>query len=271
MGSISTVATYLNENAESLANEIVDEIIHRFDFEVPEDEIKQGIIVYTEFIEFLAKAVTSPEITVPQEIIDWSKKNAEREASLMGRISNVIERYHDTRLVFIERMTKITMEHGLSTEEVVLVNKRINSMLDISITETILAFERVSSSIIKQSQIEVNELSAPIVPIHDDIAVLPLIGSFDYDRVEHLLNKIVPRIPERNVKNLIIDFSGLLTIDEDVAGYIFNVNDVLRLLGINVIVTGIRPDLAATVVSRGIDLSALSTYATVKQAIASMK
>ncbi|WP_110928685.1 STAS domain-containing protein [Bacillus massiliglaciei] len=270
MSSISKVGKYLNENAKDLANEIVDEIVDRFTFTVPKPEIEQAKVVYFQFIQFIGEAVTSPEIIVPQEILDWSKQNAEQEASLRGRISNIIERYYDTRLVFIDRMTDIAIDHGLSTKDVIRVTKWVNCILDVSITETVREFERFTQDLIKHRQKEINKLSAPIVPIQDSIAVLPLVGSFDYDRVEHLVTSVVSKIAGLNIECLIIDFSGIETIDAEIAGYIFNMYDALRLLGIHVIATGIRPDLANQVVRSGIDLSTLTTYATVKQAIESM-
>ncbi|PLR77361.1 anti-anti-sigma factor [Bacillus sp. V3-13] len=271
MNSISTVAKYLTENANSLAIEIVDEILDKFEFTVPEEEIKQAIVVYKEFIGFLGQALISTEMKVPDGLIEWSKRNGEREAALMGRISSIIGRYPDTRLVFSERINKIILSFGLSAEDVIFVNKRLNLMLDISITETIIAFERLTDNILKTRQGQINELSAPIVPIQEGVAVLPLIGSVDFERAEHLLNKVVPKIPQLRVECLIIDFSGIVTIDAEVAGHIFNIYDVLRLLGINVIMTGIRPELATKVVHRGIDFSSFTTYSNVMQAIESIK
>lgn len=269
MNSIAAVAKYFIENAELLASEIVDDIIAKFEFEVPKEEIEQAIIVYTAFIGFLGESITREDEQISEDLIKWSKWNGEREASLMGKISSIIERYPDTRWVFIKRITAITMEHGLTTEEVTLVNRRTNYMFDISIKETILAFERLTANIIKERTREINELSAPVVPIQDGMAVLPLIGSIDSDRAEHLLNNVVPRISELKVECLIMDFSGIVTINTEVATLLFNIYDILGLLGIKIIATGIRPDLAARVVRDGIDFSTIRTYATVKQAIES--
>lgn len=270
MNSIASVAKYFTENAELLADEIVGDIIAKFEFEVPKEEIEQAIIVYAAFIGFLGKAITRGDEKVSEELIEWSKWNGEREASMMGKVSSIIERYPDTRLVFIKRITAITMEHGLTIEEITMINRQTNYMFDISITETIRAYERFIENVIKERTREINELSAPVVPIQDGMAVLPLIGSIDADRTEHLLNNVVPRISELGIECLIMDFSGIVTINTKVATHLFNIYDILSLLGITIIATGIRPDLAARVVRDGIDFSAVKTYATVKQAIESL-
>nr|WP_231618159.1 STAS domain-containing protein [Fictibacillus sp. 23RED33] len=142
-------------------------------------------------------------------------------------------------------------------------------MLDVSINETVLAFERKSEEILEKTRSELRELSTPVVPIENGLAVLPLIGSIDADRTEHLMNFVLPKIPELQVECLIMDFSGIVVMDTEVAGHIFNVYRVLGLLGIEVLVTGLRPALAISAVSEGIDFSSIKTFANVKQAIES--
>jgi rsbT co-antagonist protein RsbR len=277
LNSISDVAEYLTENADVLAINIVNDIMQRVEIQFSEEELKYYYKVYAEFIGLLAEAIVSNENKAPSGFIEMSKKNGERQAALKGRISSIIGRYPDIRLGLIEHITNVSIQHGLSAEDTVRVNKRVNFMLDTTVTETILAFERLTDNIIDEREREINEkqraineLSAPIVPIQDGLAILPLIGTVDSYRVEHILNKVLPDIPRLKIECLIIDFSGIVTIDTEVASHLFRVYDVLRLLGINVVFTGIRPDLATKAISGGIDFSSIKTYANVKQAIESM-
>ncbi|RFU66163.1 STAS domain-containing protein [Bacillus sp. V59.32b] len=274
MKSFSAVAKYLTDHAEPLAIKIVDDIIQRLEIEFSKEELEYYYNVYAQFIVLSAEGITLDGYEVPQGFIEMSRKNGERQAQLKGRISSIIGRYPQIRYGLIEQITQVSIEHGLSTEESVAVNKRVNFMLDTTVTETILAFERQTDSVIDEREKEINEkqraineLSAPIVPIQDGIAILPLIGTFDPERVEHVFDKVIPSIPRLQVNYLIIDFSGILTIDTYVASQLFNVYDVLRLLGISVVFTGIRPDLATKSISTGIDFSAIKTYSNVRQAI----
>ncbi|MDO6849699.1 STAS domain-containing protein [Priestia megaterium] len=271
MKEIIGVARYLNDNAEMLANEIVQKISQSPNFEALKDELEQAIIVYTEFIRFLGKSLHSSKNNVPEGLVEWSKTNGKRTASQRERISIIITRYPPTRLVFIERLTKISIEHGLSSEEVVFINKRFNYLLDISISETVIVFEQVKDEMVKKAQQEVLKLSVPVVPIQDKIAVLPLIGSIDSERAEYILENVILKILEMKVEYLIVDFSGILNIDTIAERYLFDIYSVLRLQGIEVVMTGIRPELAQTVVRNGIDFSSIKTYATVKQAIATQE
>jgi rsbT co-antagonist protein RsbR len=271
MSSISNIAEYLIKNAESLAVEVVGDVLHRMKLEIPEWEKEQAITMYIDFFRFLGKSITCEEGTVPEELLAWSKKNGEQEVISGKNISEIIVRYPPTRISFTEILTKIGLKYKLPIEEFALVTKRINHMLDISVNETVFAFERLRDKIIKETQREMAELSAPIVPIQEGIAVLPLIGSIDSYRATYILEKVVPKVAELKIEHLIADFSGILTIDTAIAHYLFNIQNVLRLLGIKTIVTGIRPEVAQTVVNGGIDMSSIKTYANVKQALESIK
>ncbi|MDN4074210.1 STAS domain-containing protein [Fictibacillus terranigra] len=267
MNSFITMAHYLLENSGTLASDIVDEIVVRFRFDVPEEEIDQAKSMYDEFLVFLAQSLDCQEGSVPEALLSWSKGNGETAARSQLEISQIIIRYTDTRMVLADFLTDIGMEFGLNTREVVMVIKRVNLMLDLSINETVIAFERYKDRVIHEAQKEIMELSTPIVPIQDGIAILPLIGTIDSNRSDHLLNRVVPKISPLGVKYLILDFSGIITIDTEVARHIFTVHSVLALLGIDIAVTGIRPELASRIINAGIDFTSIKVYGNVKQAI----
>ncbi|WML48764.1 STAS domain-containing protein [Neobacillus sp. PS3-34] len=270
MTAVTTFVDYLNNNANQLSNDIVDEIISKFDVQISKAETNQAKSMYVEFLGFLAESITCTEGSVPESLVAWSKENGERAAAMQGKVSNILVRYPDTRIVFADYMMKIGLDYKLTTEEIVLIIKRVNHMLDLSLNETVFAFERHTDQIIKSAQDEIIELASPVVPIHEGLAVLPLIGSIDSLRAEHLLNKVVPQIPSYQVECLIIDFSGIVNIDMEVARHIFMIYDVLLLLGIKVVFTGIRPKLAKNVINSGINFSSFQVYANVKQAIESI-
>jgi rsbT co-antagonist protein RsbR len=273
MNSVAMAAKYIIENAQSIAIEIVEYNIDKLDFEVPE-ALKSNLIIFqTDFIKFLGKAVTfTDEQQVVQGFHEWYKKYEQQaEPAQTVKVSSIVAPYADVRLLFNKRLTSISKQHGLSLEDAAMIQNRLNYMLDMGLTKSIVSFEEHTEKESKKRRAELIELASPIVPIQDGIAVLPLIGSVDYERAEHLLTRTVPRVSELRVQNLIIDFSGLVHIDTEVAGHIFNIYKVLRLIGINVIFTGIRPDLARKVVNGGINLSLVKTYSNVKNAIESME
>lgn len=267
MEPILNVARHLKENAESLAGTIVDDIVPTFPQAVSKQEIEQAKVVYSEFLEFLGLSLLSEEANVHTELLDWSKKNGELQASLGQPISKVIVRYPSTRSIFIDHLTAVSMAYQLPVLEMINLTKRFNYLLDISLNETILAFERLSEEKFNASRRQINELSAPIVSVQEGVGVLPLIGLIDHERAHYLLENVVPRISALDIEMLIVDFSGILIIDSQVADQLIKISSVLKLLGIHVASTGIRPAIAQAMIHEGVNLSAIRSYATVKQAL----
>lgn len=267
MEPILNVARHLRENAKSLSSTIVDDIVPTFPQAVSEREIEQAKIVYSEFMEFLGMSLLNPKENVHTELVEWSKQNGELQAALGQPISKVIARYPSTRSIFIDHLTAISMAYQLPALEMMNLNKRFNYLLDISLNETVFAFERLTEEKLRANRRQINELSAPIVSIQEGIGVLPLIGLIDGERAQYLMEHIVPKIPSLNIEMLIVDFSGILIIDNQVADQLIKISSMLKLLGINVVSTGIRPRIAQAMIREGVNLSTIRSYATVKQAL----
>ena len=271
MDPIQKVGQYLVDHAEEIIGEMMEVTLETVQYEVTEEMIQASIKQNVEFLQLLADSFNASDEDAVEELLKWSKKQGEQQASLLARLSEFLKIYAGQRLMYLSRISKISIEHGLSTEDVLKINNRINYLLDVSMTETIFAYEAYRDELMDQRQKEINELSAPIVPIQDGIAVLPLIGMLDDPRVKHLLNNVIPNISTIDIEHLIIDFSGILTIDEAVAQHIFTVHNVLQLLGVHTLFTGIRPNLSMTIVQAGIDFTSFNTFGSVKHAIDSIQ
>lgn len=271
MDSIQKVGQYLIDHAEEIIREMMEKALKMVEYEVTEEMIQQAIKQNVEFLNLLAGSFNESDEDAAEELLKWSKKQGQQQASVLSRLSEMLKTYAGQRLMYLQRISNIAIEHGLSTEDVLKINNRVNYLLDVSMTETIFAYETYRDELMDQRQKEINELSAPIVPIQDGIAVLPLIGMLDDSRVKHLLNNVIPNISTIDIEHLIIDFSGILTIDEAVAQHIFTVHNVLQLLGVHTLFTGIRPNLSMTIVQAGIDFTSFNTFGSVKHAIDSIE
>ncbi|MBT2681736.1 STAS domain-containing protein [Bacillus sp. ISL-35] len=272
MKPIERFSRYLIENAEKISKEITDYNLKKLDIELPDEIISESIKTNTEFLGFLGETLNLSNETVAERFIHWHREKQLKQkqfqyASL--ELESIIKPYAETRLQLIEMLTNVSVSEGLSTEDAVYVNSRLSYLLDLSITETILERERQAQDLNKKNERIISELSSPIVPIEKGMAILPLIGEFDYERSDYIMTHVIPKISELRIKTLIIDFSGIATIDGEIAARIFNIHKVLKLIGIETMLTGIRADLAIDVINTGIDFSKLDTYGTVQQAILS--
>lgn len=122
----------------------------------------------------------------------------------------------------------------------------------------------------RQARREFLELSAPVVPISEQIAVLPLVGNIESDRAHYLLENTLLSASQLRVTTLIIDMSGVSKVDAMVAEQILKVIESLKLVGVEVILTGIRPDTAHLMVQLGISVNDLIIGGSLKKAISKL-
>lgn len=202
---------------------------------------------------------------------------ADKEA-LIG--ANVVDVFTDDYKEFITKRIRTGMEDRTIGELVETTVKRFDgTQADVELYcypvqygETV-AIQSTIRDITAQKKTErdlmqlKNEISTPIVPIMDGLAVLPLVGSVDGDRSNLLLDIIPQKIQGENLHCLIIDVSGIYNIDNVVAEFLYRIDHIMRLLGIKLIFTGIRPELALKAIEARVDFSQLTTMGTVKQAL----
>jgi rsbT co-antagonist protein RsbR len=122
------------------------------------------------------------------------------------------------------------------------------------ITEQRLAEQRIRL----QSQ-EILELSTPVIQLWDGIVAVPLIGNLDSQRTQLFMERLLERIVETNSPMALVDIMGVPTIDTQTAQHLIETITAVRLLGAQVVLTGVRPVIAQTLVHLGIDLSGITT------------
>ncbi|NTW02033.1 MAG: AAA family ATPase, partial [Oscillochloris sp.] len=155
---------------------------------------------------------------------------------------------------------------ALRTAELREINDRLQHELAerqrIEAERTILQEE-----VIRGQAATLAELSTPLIPITDRIMVMPLIGTMDSQRAQQVLSTVLQGAAERRAEVVIMDITGIPVVDTAVANSLVHAAQSLRLLGAKIIITGIRPEVAQTLVGLGIDLSLLTTLATLQMGI----
>lgn len=123
------------------------------------------------------------------------------------------------------------------------------------------AFINASEEVIHEQAAIVEELSSPIIPIYEGIVVLTLVGSVDSRRASQIMEGLLSGITENQASVVIIDITGVPVIDTGVANYLLQAARAARLLGAQVMLVGIGPEIAQTIVQLGIDLRDITTSA----------
>ncbi len=127
--------------------------------------------------------------------------------------------------------------------------------------------QRHSQEIIDAQRQALRELSTPIVPISDEIIALPLIGSIDTTRAQQVMEALLTAISHYQAEVVIIDITGVPVVDTGVANHLLQTAQAARLLGTRVVLTGIAPEVAQTIVSLGVELVGLVTKSDLQSGI----
>jgi rsbT co-antagonist protein RsbR len=130
-------------------------------------------------------------------------------------------------------------------------------------------YQKGREEIITRQQHELLELSTPVVKLSwHGILALPLIGTLDSERTQIVMESLLQQIVETGASIAIIDITGVPTVDTLVAQHLLKTVAAGRLMGADCIINGIRPQIAATIVHLGVDLSAVITKASLAEAFA---
>ena len=127
---------------------------------------------------------------------------------------------------------------------------------------------KLQSAIIAMQEAQLEELSTPLIPLTNDIVVMPLIGTLDSVRAQRMLNTLLDGIQAQGAKVAIIDITGVSVVDTHVANVIVQASQSARLLGTQVVLTGIRSGVARSLVGLGVELDSILTRKSLQSGIA---
>jgi rsbT co-antagonist protein RsbR len=143
-----------------------------------------------------------------------------------------------------------------------------NTLLDKMGLYTTEVHQKTREEVIDRQQREMLELSTPVVKLWDGILALPLIGTLDSARTQTVMESLLQRIVDTGCETAIIDITGVPTVDTLTAQHLLKTVAAARLMGADCIISGIRPQIAQTIVHLGVDLSAVTTKASMADALA---
>jgi rsbT co-antagonist protein RsbR len=143
----------------------------------------------------------------------------------------------------------------------------ISTLLDHMAQYTVTTYQRSREEIIGRQQQELLELSTPVVKLWDGVLAVPMIGTLDSGRTQLVMEALLQRIVETGSALAIIDITGVPTVDTLVAQHLLKTVTAIRLMGADAIISGIRPQIAQTIVHLGIDLEGITTKATLADAL----
>ena len=150
----------------------------------------------------------------------------------------------------------------LKINEIILDNRKIF----VGYIRDLREQKKAEETIARQNQ-ELLELSTPVIQVWEGILALPLIGTLDSSRTQTIMENLLSKIVDSNSNIAILDISGVPTVDTMVAQHLIKTVQASKLMGAECIISGIRPEIAQTIVQLGIDLSSIKTKSTMAEAL----
>jgi len=144
----------------------------------------------------------------------------------------------------------------------------VTTLIDRVAQHTVTTFQQSREEIIRRQQEELLELSTPVVKLWEGVLAVPMIGVLDSSRTQLVMESLLQSIVETGSGLAIIDITGVPTVDTLVAQHLLKTVTAIRLMGADCIISGIRPQIAQTIVHLGIDLQGITTKASLADALA---
>ncbi|KUP05031.1 RsbR protein [Bacillus coahuilensis p1.1.43] len=132
-------------------------------------------------------------------------------------------------------------------------------------TEIIDSYTKTWEKTVSLQKIALQELSAPLIPVIDQISVMPLVGTIDTERARLIMDNLLSGVVKHRSEVVLIDITGVPVVDTMVAHHIIQAADAVRLVGATAMLVGIRPEIAQTMVNLGIHLNQYTTKSTMQK------
>lgn len=209
-----------------------------------------------------------------KEIFEENKKNwallvAQSRIHTRTPIYEVQEALGKVRLAYWSWIEKFVEQNGekVLRTDILHWGIAIHMAFDALMVEFSKRYDELMNTRLSAQQMLIEELNAPIIKLNETIGVLPIIGEIDTTRVQSIADYVPQKSVELGVSHLFIDLSGVSLIDTMVANHLYQMTQMLDLLGIKSSLTGIRPEIAQTSVQLGLDFSRISTYGSLQLAL----
>ena len=167
-----------------------------------------------------------------------------------------------------------SVEHGVNAmlEDVAALReqdaartRQVEEMLGITQAQARSLEEALET--IKSQRASIAELSTPVLQLWDDVLAMPIIGVVDTRRSLDIMERLLGEVSARQSRFVILDITGVEVVDTKTADHLIKVTQAARLLGAECVMSGVRPAVAQTLVEIGVDMTALRTVSTIKDAL----
>lgn len=175
--------------------------------------------------------------------------------------------WYDIIAIYRELIRRKLLDAKLPQDELAHVSEGLNRSIDIAMSHLGEAYLAAKEQIITSQQEAIRELSMPVLQVQDQLLVIPLVGIIDSARARMLIESLLAAIRDKRARGVVIDVTGVPIVDTGVANHLVQACDAASLMGTTVVITGISPEMAQTLVGLGAKLPAAETLVDLQEGI----
>ena len=175
--------------------------------------------------------------------------------------------WYDIIAIYRDLIRQRLISANLDRDEMVKVSDGMNRAIDIAMSHLGEAYLAAKEQIISKQQEAIRELSMPVLQVSENLLVIPLVGVLDSSRARQLIESLLGSIRDRRAHGVVIDVTGVPIVDTAVASHLVQACDAASLMGALVVITGISPEMAQTLVGLGAKLPAAETLVDLQEGI----
>jgi rsbT co-antagonist protein RsbR len=213
-----------------------------------------------DFTDLMVANLVENHEAYENRLADFSEK-AVRLGWSITFITKAITHFAEVVFHNMERDKVITEEN--TREFVEEFSKWITPIRDSTIDTYSKTWERT----VTLQKIALQELSASLIPVFDKISVMPLVGTIDTERAKLIMENLLEGVVKHRAEVVLLDITGVPVVDTMVAHHIIQAADAVRLVGAKCMLVGIRPEIAQTIVTLGINLNEFTTTSTLQRGV----
>ncbi|RTR28492.1 STAS domain-containing protein [Robertmurraya yapensis] len=255
----SLIINYIDNHKEHILNLWVEKMKEKADDRVLR-VVSNQVFVGTsrEFVEMVTSNLNDENEEYSERLRDF----AEKVVKLGWPISFVTEGIQVFSTIVYDG---IKDEKLINEEDEMKLFYGLHKWTNPMTNEIVNVYSTTWERTVSLQKIALQELSAPLIPVFDGISVMPLIGAIDTERAKQIMENLLNGVVKHRSEVVLIDITGVPVVDTMVAHHIIQAADAVRLVGAQCMLVGIRPEIAQTIVSLGINLNQVTTKNTLKK------
>jgi rsbT co-antagonist protein RsbR len=267
--SDNRTATILKKHERDLLSEWVGELKQAgsaSDGRMSEKELQDQAGRFLSLLQQAAQTAGIGDLEAPQ----WGPVRDFLDEVSRSRVQQGFSSEQTARFIFsFKKPLFARLRTELGTDANVLAEETwaASELLDRLGMHTVKSFQKTREDVISRQQQDLLELSTPVVKLWEGVLALPMIGTLDSARTQVVMESLLQRIVDTGSEIAIIDITGVPTVDTLVAQHLLKTVTAIRLMGADCIISGVRPQIAQTIVHLGVDLQGVTTKATLADAL----